>query len=79
MLIRLGEKLTEKKGLRQKRVHPLFLRQKGAHLKNIWTIYIKRSMIFCCSPSWRKTTGEYPPVSIQLNKYPLLTVEITPF
>ena len=55
------------------------LRQKEAHLKSIWAIYNKRSMIFYCSPFWRKNTGEYPPVSIQLNKYPLLAVEITPF
>ena len=57
----------------------LRLRQKGAHLKNVRTIYNKHSMISHCSPFWRKNTGEYPPVSIQLNKCPFLAVEITPF
>ena len=57
----------------------MFLCQKGAHLKNVWTICDKNSMISHCSPFWRKNPGEYPPVSIQLNKYPFLTVEITPF
>ena len=57
----------------------LFLRQKGAYLKNVWTIYNKHRMISACSPFWRKNTGEYPPVSIQLNKCPFLAVEIAPF
>ena len=43
------------------------------------TINIHGSMISHCSPFWRKSTGEYPPVSIQLNKYPFSTVEVTPF
>ena len=34
-------------------------------------------MISHCAPFWRKNIGEYPPVSIQLNKYPFLAVEIT--
>ena len=57
----------------------LFLRQKGAHLKNVWTIYNKQCMISHCSPFWRKNAGEYPSVSIQLNKCPFLAVEIAPF
>ena len=66
-------------GFAKKGYTPLLLRQKGAHLKNIWTIYIKRSMIFYCSPFWRRNTGKYPPVYIQLDKYPLPAVAITPF
>ena len=67
------------RGFAKKGYTSLFLRQKGAHLKNIWAIYTKRSMISYCTPFWRKNTGEYPPVSIQLNMYPLFAVEITPF
>ena len=68
------------RGFAKKGYTSLFLRQKGAQLKNISTIYNKRSMISYYSPFWRKnTTGEYPPVSIQLDKYPLFAVEITPF
>ena len=66
-------------GFAKKGYTSLFLRQKGAHLKNIWAIYTKRSMISYCAPFWRKNTGEYPPVSIQLNMYPLFAVDITPF
>ena len=67
------------RGFAKKGYTSLFLRQKGAHLKNIWAIYNKHSMISHCSPFWWKNTGEYPPVSIQLNKCPFLAVEITPF
>ena len=49
-------------GFAKKEYTPLFLRQKGAHLKNVWTIYNKHSMISHCSPFWRKNTGEYLPV-----------------
>jgi hypothetical protein len=64
-------------GFAKKGYTPLFLRQKGAHQKNVWKIYNKHSMISHCALFWRKNTGEYPPVSIQLNKYPFLAVEIT--
>ena len=67
------------RGFAKKGYTSLFLRQKGAHLKNIWAIYTKRSIISYCAPFWRKNTEEYPPVSIQLNMYPLFAVEITPF
>ena len=67
------------RGYAKKGYTSLFLRQKGSHLKNVWTIYNKHSMISHCSPFRRKNTGEYPPVSIQLNKGPFLAVEITPF
>ena len=67
------------RGFSKKGYTSLFLRQIGAHLKNVWTIYNKHMMISHCFPFWRKNTGEYPPVSIQLNKCPFLAVEITAF
>ena len=66
-------------GFAKKGYTPLFRRQKGAHLENVWAIYKKHSMISNCSSFWGKKTEEYPPSSVQLNKYPFLAVENIPF
>ena len=47
------------RGFAKKGYTSLFLRQREAHLKNIWAIYTKRSMISYCAPFGRKNTGKY--------------------
>ena len=66
-------------GFAKKGYTSLFLRQKGAHLKNVWTICNKHSMISHCSPSWRKSTGGIPPRVYSAQQVPLFGSRDYPF